>query len=215
VVIILVGILMFGLWGSPIHAQGVPPANPPANPQAPQVPQAPPASAPTATPSAQLPQRPGPIVPITPHESMANCDACGYCNGMTLQEVPDRWQSCRQCIYKNLGSGEINPLENQTLKLVPTPDLYNIYTDLGCVSSQPGVFAQQISSFFFSIVGAVAFLFFIYGSVVIATSRSDPARLNKGRRIIYGSIAGLLFALFAVFILRFIAQGIGIPNLGG
>lgn len=204
--IILATAVVFGLLGSPAYAQEAPDAVPPTNTPTPTI-------APTATPAAQIPQRPA--APLTPHESMANCDACGYCNGMTLEEVPDRWQSCRQCIYQNLGAGEINPLENQTLKLVPTPDLYNIYTDLGCVSSQPGVFAQQISSFFFSIVGAIAFLFFIYGSVVIATSRSDPGRLNKGRRIIYGSIAGLLFALFAVFILRFIAQGIGIPNLGG
>ncbi|MBP9797846.1 hypothetical protein KBC70_01740 [Candidatus Woesebacteria bacterium] len=210
VLILLAGIVIFGLLGSPIQAQEAPEAIPPTNTPTPTPT---PTVAPTATPAAQIPQRPA--APITPHEGMANCDACGYCNGMTLEEVPDRWQSCRQCIYKNLGSGEINPLENQTLKLVPTPDLFNIYTDLGCVSSQPGVFAQQISSFFFSIVGAIAFLFFIYGSVVIATSRSDPGRLNKGRRIIYGSIAGLLFALFAVFILRFIAQGIGIPNLGG
>lgn len=146
---------------------------------------------------------------------MANCDQCGYCSGMSQDQVPDRWQNCRKCIYKGLGEGDVSPLDNKTLLLVPTPDLFNIYTDFGCVSTKPGEFAQQISSFFFSVVGSIAFLFFIYGAGVIATSRSDPGRLAQGRRIIIGAIVGLLFALFAVFILRFVGTSVGLPNLGG
>lgn len=171
-----------------------------------------PAAAAVATPTPAAPARPN--ATIVPHQTIGNCDVCGYCNGMTLQQVPARWQSCRQCIYRGLGEGEVNPLENKTLINLPSPDLFHIYTDFGCLSSKPGEFASQISTFFFSVVGGIAFMFFIYGAGVIATSRSDPGRLNQGRRIIYGAIVGLLFALFSVFLLRFIATGVGLPGLG-
>jgi hypothetical protein len=138
---------------------------------------------------------------------------------MTADQVPGRWQSCRQCIYNGFGPGDINPLDNKTIQGtaegIPTPDLYHIYTDFGCLSTRPGEFASQISSFFFSIVGGISFLFFLYGAGIIATSRSDPGRLNHGKRVIYGAIAGLLFALFSVFIIRFIATGLGLPSIGG
>lgn len=172
---------------------------------------------PTVGPSAQPSGTTGAVIPT--HISTATCDACGYCNGMTTDQIPSRWQSCRQCIYANFGREEINPLENKTIQGtkegIPTPDLYHIYTDLGCVSTRPGEFAGQVSGFFFSIVGGIAFLFFIYGAGIIATSQSDPGRLAHGKRVIYGSIVGLLFALFSVFIIRFIATGIGLPQIGG
>ena len=187
-------------------------------PQGPQNPQLPPATD-SAKPGPQNPQAPaGEKAP--PHISSANCDVCGYCNGMTVEQVPDRWQSCRKCVYPALGAEDINPVENKTIlgtaeSGIPAPDLYHIYTDLGCLATKPGEFAAQISGFFFSIVGGLAFLFFIYGAGVIATSRSDAGRLQQGKRIIYGAIAGLIFTLFAVFIIRFIATGIGLPNIGG
>ena len=151
-------------------------------------------------------------------EGLINCDACGYCNGMALEKVPQRWQNCRRCLYPAFGKGDINPLDNQTIKktqdIIPQADMYHMYTDFGCISTKPNEFVAQVSTFFFSLVGGLAFLFFIYGAGVVATSRSDPGRLNRGRRIIFGSIAGLLFALFAVFLMRFIASTIG-TNLGG
>jgi hypothetical protein len=97
---------------------------------------------------------------------------------------------------------------------IPTPDPDKYYTDFGCLSTKPGEFAAQISSFFFSIVGGIAFLYFIYGAFLVATSRSQPGKLNHGKRVIYGSIVGLLFALSAVLIIRFISSGLGIPGLG-
>lgn len=197
----------------------------PAQPTQAQVPpadstqQQPQQQAPTAVPPTTAPTRAvtGAIVPT--HISTATCDACGYCNGMKLEEVPGGWQSCRQCIYGGFGPGELNPLDNKTIQGtqagIPTPDLYHVSTDFGCLSTRPNEFANQLSSFFFSVVGGIAFLFFIYGSGIIATSRSDPGKLNHGKRVIYGSIIGLLFALFSVFIIRFIATGIGLPNIGG
>ncbi len=214
-------ILIVAVWlmilSQPIYAQ----APAPQTPQNP-VPQNPAPQAPATDSGRTGPQNPqspaGSTLP--PHVSSANCDICGYCNGMTVEQIPDRWQSCRKCVYPALGAEDINPLENKTIlgtaqEGIPAPDLYHIYTDLGCLATKPGEFAAQISSFFFSIVGGLAFLFFIYGAGVIATSRADVGRLEHGKRIIYGAIAGLIFTLFAVFIIRFIATGIGLPNIGG
>ena len=189
-----------------------------------QIPTLPDPQQPTLTPTPTLPpaqKATATPIPPTPvqkptHISTANCDVCGYCQGMTADQVPDRWRTCQQCVYP--GFGDIDPLSNKTIQGteagIPTPDLFHINTDLGCISTRPGEFAAQISSFFFSVVGGIAFLFFIYGAGMIATSRSDPGRLNQGKRIIYGAIVGLLFALFAVFIIGFVSTGIGLPNVG-
>ena len=222
---VLTLLMMFGFmlsFSASTNAQGLPQ-------QAFDEPTNTPTPSPTATPTptpAQNPQVPprNPKAPTPTHVSVANCDVCGYCNHMSIDQVPDRWESCRTCVYRGFEE-DLDPLENKTITAVigeggeiegiPTPDLYYIYTDFGCISTKPGEFAAQISSFFFSIVGGIAFLFFIYGAGVIATSRSDPGKLNHGKRIIYGSIIGLLFALFSVFIIRFVASGIGLPNIGG
>lgn len=181
-------------------------------------------AAPTNTPTpapntrTQPTNTPVPQQPVPTHISTANCDVCGYCNGMTADQIPDRWSSCQQCVYSGFGEN-IAPTDNKTIQGtvegIPTPDLYHIYTDFGCLSTEPGEFAQQIANFFFSIVGGIAFLFFIYGSVLIATARSDPGRLQQGKRVIVGAIAGLLFALFSVFIIRLVGSGIGLPVFGG
>lgn len=139
-------------------------------------------------------------------ERIANCDVCGYCNG---GKAPSRWETCRSCMYP--GAGNAAPIDNKTLIGVPTPDPYHYYTDLGCISTKPGEFAGQITTFFFSIVGGIAFLTFLYGTAVLATARSDPQQINHGRRIIMGSIIGLLFALFSIFIVKFLATGLGLP----
>lgn len=153
------------------------------------------------------------------HKSIANCDLCGFCQGVS--KVPGSWQSCVKCLYPGVasrnGSGDADPASLATLTteggVIPTPDPNHYYTGFGCVSTQPGEFTTQMSSFFFSIIGGIAFLFFIYGSAVIATARSDPSRLNQGKRILIGSIVGLLFALMSVFIIRFIAQSLGLPGI--
>lgn len=226
-ILILIFTLLFSIPVS-IYAQATPTIVPTAAQQLPTTTPIQAQQQPQQTPTTALPAVPGrptggttlpggAVVPT--HISTANCDVCGYCNGMTADQVPGRWASCRQCIYAGLGEGEINPLDNKTIQGtaegIPTPDLFHIYTDLGCISTRPGEFAAQMSSFFFSVIGGIAFLVFIYGAGIIATSRSDPGRLEQGKKAIYGAIAGLLFALFSVFIIRFIAGGIGIPGIGG
>lgn len=156
----------------------------------------------TTTPA---PSSGNPVSTPVLHINIANCDRCGYCEGAT---VPSRWEKCRSCLYEGLG--DVVATENKTLIGVPTPDPLHYYTDFGCISTKPGEFATQLSNFFFWTVGGIAFLFFLYGAGIIATSQADPQKLNHGKRIVYGAIIGLLFVLFSVFILRFIAGSLGV-----
>ena len=121
----------------------------------------PPTATPTPTIIVRQQQGPSP----TPYIGKANCDACGYCEGNPQAgSVPwsrGRWQDCRLCLYPALGEGDIQATANRTLVALPSPDPFHYYTDFGCISTVPGEFATQISSFFFSIVGGIAFLFFL------------------------------------------------------
>ncbi|OGK29477.1 hypothetical protein A3D06_00015 [Candidatus Roizmanbacteria bacterium RIFCSPHIGHO2_02_FULL_40_9] len=188
--------ILFSVSVNATFAQGVPGA---------------PTSTPTPSPTPVVGKGADEPLPTKiPRINIANCDVCGYCDG---GQVPGRWESCRKCLYKDTGNAP--PASNKTLIGIPTPDPGHFYTDFGCISTLPNQFAAQITSFFFSIVGGIAFLSFLYGSAIIATSRSDPSRLNHGKRIIYGAIIGLLFALFSIFIIKFIASGLGLPGIGG
>ncbi len=189
---------------SPVFAQGLP-------------------GTPSATPSPFLKAAtPTPGVGVAfptdePHKSIANCDLCGFCQGVT--KVPGAWQACARCLYPGVAKAgvEADPTTLGTLTTadgaIPTPDPNHFYTGFGCLSTQPGEFTTQMSSLFFSVIGGIAFLSFIYGTAVIATSRSDPGRINQGRRILIGSIVGLLFALFSVFIIQFISRSLGLPGI--
>lgn len=134
----------------------------------------------------------------------ANCDVCGYCENA---KPPGDWEACRKCLYP----GTRNTLSSP--RGIPTPDQNHFYTDLGCLSTQPGEFVSQIASFFFYIVGGIAFLYFLYGSFVLATSQGSPDRINYGKRIVVGSIVGLIVSLSAVLIIRIISSSLGVPGV--
>jgi len=54
----------------------------------------------------------------------------------------------------------------------------------------------------------------LYGAFIVTTSQANPERLNYGKRIIYGAIAGLLFSLLSVLIVKTISSGVyKIPQL--
>jgi len=105
----------------------------------------------------------------------------------------------------------------------PTPFPGHAYTTLGCVKTDLGSFeskgaakslVQVALNFIFSIVGALSFIYLIYGAFFITTSQGDPERLNEGKKIVLGAIVGLLFSLFAVLIIKIIAtQILKTPNI--
>ncbi len=144
----------------------------------------------------------------------AACDLCGYC---PPDNPPDSWTSCAKCLYNTDG----NPTDKQTLlidpttNLPPTPYPGHQYTMIGCITTngfqQEGAAAsvvQVILNIIFSIVGGIAFIYLIYGSFIVATSQSDPEKLNYGKRLIGGAIIGLIFTLASAFIVNIITSGV-------
>lgn len=62
--------------------------------------------------------------------------------------------------------------------------------------SEDGIFVQ-IFNFVMGILGSVVFLYFIYGGILLMTSRGDKGKINKAKTIMTGSITGLAIIFFA------------------
>ena len=77
-------------------------------------------------------------------------------------------------------------------------------TALGCISTEPSDFVGNILTIAFGIAGGIAFVLIIFGAIRILTSTGDPEAVNQGREVITSAIVGLLFIIFATFILRLI-----------
>lgn len=152
---------------------------------------------------------------VTTGPRYAACDLCGYC---PPNPPPQSWSACQKCIYPNISSDPstmeslvINPETNLAL----APAIGKQYTFLGCLGGGGGGVVQSLLNIIFAMAGGIAFLYLLYGSFIIATSQSEPEKLNYGRRVVYGAITGLIFTLGSVFIVKFIASGIlKIPGFG-
>jgi len=165
----------------------------------------------------------------------ATCDACGLCptvvNGTnpscTVATVPGDWKSCAKCVYPTRYPANSNPdptncdtlLIDETTNLAKYPATAGRqFTLFGCIKTDAGIgfsgskgapsFVQAMLNVVFSLAGGAAFLYLMYGGFIVLTSRADPERLNYGKRLIYGSIIGLLFTLGSVFIVNLIGSGI-------
>ena len=147
---------------------------------------------------------------------LASCDLCGYCQG---KAPPQNWEKCRACLYPKASS---QPEAGDTLKvdeethLPPTPYPGRWYTFLGCISTNdlssfesPGAAAsvvQLLLNIIFSFVGGASLLSLMHGAFILLTSQSNPEKINQGKRIVFGAIAGLIFAFSAVFLVNFIGE---------
>jgi len=145
----------------------------------------------------------------------AACDLCGYC---PPNPPPQSWPACQKCLYPDISS---DPSTMESLMVDPetntplAPAIGKQYTFLGCLGGGGGGVVQSLLNIIFAMAGGIAFLYLLYGSFIIATSQANPEKLNYGKRIVYGAIAGLIFTLGSVFIVKFIASGIlKIPGFG-
>lgn len=84
------------------------------------------------------------------------------------------------------------------------------------IPSSPGGFVRFFVTTAIGVVGGLAFLLLLFGGLRILTSAGDPASLNEGREIIVSAIAGLLFVIFAIILLKLIGlQILQIPGFVG
>lgn len=90
-----------------------------------------------------------------------------------------------------------------------------IETALGCFPTQPKAIVQWILKYAIIIGGGIAFLLMLYGAFQIIISAGDPEKLKEGQQILGSAIGGLLFVIFAIFLLRLIGFTIlRIPGWG-
>src|SRR3990167_8859564 len=77
-------------------------------------------------------------------------------------------------------------------------------TAQGNIPTSVGGFAQRVLSIAIGLAGGIALILMVIGSIRVLTSSGDQQRLAGGRDMIVAAIAGLLFLIFSVLILRFI-----------
>jgi len=77
-------------------------------------------------------------------------------------------------------------------------------TALGNIPTDIGGFAGKILSIAIGLAGGIALILMVIGSIRVLTSSGDQQRLAGGRDMIIAAIAGLLFLIFSVLILKFI-----------
>lgn len=79
-----------------------------------------------------------------------------------------------------------------------------IRTELGCIAIHPLYFIARIRIILIGSIGGIALLLMIIGSFFILTSQGNPERIKRGKEVLMAAVSGLLFTIFAWFILRLI-----------
>ncbi len=118
--------------------------------------------------------------------SDGNTDMCTADGSTDLTVSTDRVSGRNPC--------DVPDPTDPTKRLCPTA-FGNIPTDITG-------FAGTIVSIAIGIAGGLALILLVFGSIRVLVSRGDPERLAGGRDVIIAAIAGLLFLIFSVLILR-------------
>ena len=90
----------------------------------------------------------------------------------------------------------------------------NIWTAIGCFSTELGSMLTDLSSLAVGMGGGFGLLLILYGAFQITMSAGNPERLQAGKDLIISSILGLVFITLSVVLLQFIGFNIlRIPGL--
>lgn len=88
-----------------------------------------------------------------------------------------------------------------------------VWTGLGCIRSDAKSFVVDFLNIALGVAGGIALLLMVYGAFLVSVSAGDPKKADEGKEVITGAIAGLLFIIFSVFLLKFI--GVDILKIPG
>lgn len=70
----------------------------------------------------------------------------------------------------------------------------------------------NVANYLFTIVGALALLFFIYGGFTLILSRGNSEQTTKGIGIITAAVIGLVVVFGAYMLVRFLGEAIGLKE---
>lgn len=89
-----------------------------------------------------------------------------------------------------------------------------INTAIGCIPiNSVNSFINWLLPVLLGIIGGVAFLLMVFGSIQILISGGNPEKVKGGQQTITGAITGLVFAILSLFLLKLI--GVEILHIPG
>lgn len=92
----------------------------------------------------------------------------------------------------------------------------SLATALGCIPYTREAFVSALLSFIVGISGAIALVVMLMATIQIMTASADAKKLEAGRDLFFSAVAGLLFLIFSVSLLRLVAGDIiKLPGFGG
>lgn len=159
-------------------------------------------------------------------QRIAECDACGYCQGRT---APENWADCAQCLYPVQYAISTDPNTNETLKInedkaaenynkPPKPATGKYFTQIGCLGTDIGSFTDAsagggvlnflLNNLIFPAVGVLAFGVIIYAAFLLVTAQGDRFKIEQGKRMITSAIVGLIFTFGVVLIVNIIGSDV-------
>ncbi len=71
----------------------------------------------------------------------------------------------------------------------------------------------KFASYLFTIVGALALLFFIYGGFTLILSRGATEQVKKGKDIMVAAVIGLVIVFGAYMLVRFLGTAVGLKGV--
>ncbi len=118
--------------------------------------------------------------------------------------TPER-DACESCA-KGGGSGDGGSPDEPS----------RIWTAVGCISLDASRGIGELVIVALGIAGGIALISILAAGFLLSTSHGDPQKTNKAKELLQNAIVGLLFVLFSVTILQFVARDIfRIPGFGG
>lgn len=108
-----------------------------------------------------------------------------------------------------------NPCPTAAIPWAGCKDKSYINTALGCIPiADANAFIKWFLGYAILLAGGVAFLLMLSGGLMVIVSSGDPNRVKAGSELITSALAGLLFIIFSLFLLRLVGVEIlQIPGL--
>lgn len=101
-----------------------------------------------------------------------------------------------------------NPSNGQTDAGSPVPEHHGVATAIGCIPTEPQALVQSLLKVILAASGGIALLMMAFGAIGMITSGGNAESLKNAQGRFTSAIIGLLFIIFAVFLLKVIGVDI-------
>ena len=137
-------------------------------------------------------------VPVFQNET-CTCQAKVNTSDQCMRLPAEARETCWQCMY--LVSDETSAAQY----LASGNNPVGFWTGIGCISTRPETSIQQIIAFTAGVAGFFVVIQILLGAFELMRSRGDPGKLQSAKDRITSSVIALLFVIFSVALLEFIA----------